>query len=36
MDLRHIQSFVKVVEKQSFSKAAQELGYTQANYYDTN
>ncbi|CAM4222873.1 LysR family transcriptional regulator [Erysipelothrix aquatica] len=30
MDLRHIQSFVKVVEKQSFSKAAQELGYTQA------
>lgn len=30
MDLRHFQTFVKVVEKQSFSKAAEALGYTQA------
>ncbi|CAM2815323.1 LysR family transcriptional regulator [Erysipelothrix tonsillarum] len=30
MDLRHFQTFVKVVEKESFSKAADALGYTQA------
>lgn len=30
MNLRHFQTFVKVVEKESFSKAADVLGYTQA------
>lgn len=30
MNLRHFQTFVKVVEKESFSKAADALGYTQA------
>lgn len=31
MELRNIISFIKVTERSSFSKAADELGYTQSN-----
>lgn len=30
MEIRHFKTFIRVVEKQSFSKAAESLGYTQA------
>ena len=30
MEIRQLTSFVKIVEMQSFSKAAESLGYTQA------
>ena len=30
MDIRHFRTFVKVVELESFSKAAEALSYSQA------
>ena len=36
MEIRQLHSFIKIVELQSFSKAAEALGYTQAAFRFAN